>query len=169
MTARTTASGAHPLWLALFGILLLPFIELAAFFWVAARIGFLPAMAVLVATSFLGASLLRRQGGLAFARVAAAFRRGEPPHGAAREGFLVGLGGVLMILPGFVTDIIGFALILPSLLRQWQGKRVPVGRTRADASRREGTETFRRASQPGVLDLDRGEWHQVDGPTRPRG
>jgi UPF0716 protein FxsA len=155
MTARTTASGAHPLWLALFGILFLPFVELAAFFWVAAKIGFLPALVLLVATSFLGVSLLRRQGGLAFARVAAAFRRGEPPQGAARESFMVALGGVLMIIPGFVTDIVGFALILPSLSRQWRDDRVPAT-PRPDA--------FRRPPQGGVLDLDRDEWHQIEEP-----
>src|SRR4051794_22151961 len=125
MIARTTTAGLHPLWLALAGILLLPFLEFAAFFWVAGRIGFIPALLVLVATSFLGASLLRRQGSLAVSRLVAAFRQGEPPHGPARESFLVALGGVLMIIPGFVTDAIGFALIAPSLLRGLGPSPVP--------------------------------------------
>src|SRR5262245_40412208 len=119
MTTQTTRAAFAPLWLVPVGLLALPFVEFAAFFWVAGRIGLFPALVALVATSFIGASLLRRQGGEALARLAAAFRRGEPPHGAARESFFVALGGVLMILPGFVSDAIGFALILPSLLRSW--------------------------------------------------
>jgi UPF0716 protein FxsA len=156
MTARSTASRTHPLWLALIGILVMPFVEFAAFFWVAGRIGFFPALVVLVATSFLGASLLRRQGGLAFARVAAAFRRGEAPHGAARDSFLLALGGVLMILPGFVSDAIGFALMLPSLVRSWQEEG------RAPATRPRDAAPGPRPSAGGVIDLDRGEWHQVE-------
>ena len=150
MTARTTTTGFHPLWLVLAGILLLPFFEFAAFFWVAARIGFLPALFVLVATSFLGVSLMRRQGGQAVARLMAAFRRGEPPHGAARESFMVALGGVLMILPGFLSDVVGFALIAPSLLRSLRDgpQAAPIAQ--------------RRAAKGGVLDLDRDEWRSLD-------
>jgi len=155
MVARTTTAGLHPLWLALAGIVLLPALEFAAFFFVAARIGFLPALIALVATSFIGASLLRRQGSQAMARLVAAFRKGQPPNGIARESFMVALGGVLMILPGFVSDVVGFALIAPSLLRSWRegsslvpgdaGPRRPAGSTKAR-----------------VLDLDRGEWRSVD-------
>ena len=154
MTARTTARSANPLWLALFGLLLLPFVEFAAFFWVAGRIGLLPALVVLVATSFLGASLLRRQGGQAMARLVAAFRQGEPPKGAARESFMVALGGILMILPGFVSDVVGFALILPSLLRDLAGGTSlrPVERR----SRPRGDPKGR------ILDLDRAEWRSTD-------
>jgi UPF0716 protein FxsA len=153
MIARTTTAGVHPLWLALAGILLLPFLEFAAFFWVAGRIGFIPALVALVATSFLGASLLRRQGSLAISRLAAAFRRGEPPHGPARESFLVALGGVLMIIPGFVTDAIGFALIVPSLLR---------GHRQASAAPKVRRQRPRGKGQGPLLDLERGEWQSLD-------
>ena len=153
MIARTTTAGVHPLWLALAGILLLPFLEFAAFFWVAGRIGFIPALIALVATSFLGFSLFQRQGRLALSRLVAAFRRGEPPHGPARESFLVALGGVLMIIPGFVTDAIGFALIAPSLLRG-------VGRAPAPPEIRPARP--RRQGQGPMLDLERGEWQSLD-------
>jgi UPF0716 protein FxsA len=158
MTTRTGTAGLHPLWLALAGLILLPAAEFAAFFWVAARIGVLPALIALIATSFVGVSLMRRQGGQAFARLIAAFRRGEPPEGAAREGFMVALGGVLMILPGFVSDAIGFALILPSLLRSWrEGSSITIRRA----------EPRPRADPHGrVIDLDRGEWRAVEDRAR---
>jgi UPF0716 protein FxsA len=154
MRIATTRAAPATLWLVLAGLAFLPFLEFATFFYVAGRIGIVPALLALVATSFLGASLLRRQGGASLVRLVAAFRRGEPPTGAARESFLVAIGGFLMILPGFVTDIIGFGLILPSLVRTWRdGSAVaPRGRSRRPAADPQGR----------VIDLVEGEWSVVE-------
>jgi UPF0716 protein FxsA len=168
MPLTTRTAGFHPLWIALAGLVLLPAVEFAAFFWVAGRIGFLPALLALVATSFVGASLLRRQGGQAVARLLAAFRRGEPPNGAARESFMVALGGVLMIIPGFVSDAIGFALIVPSLLRSLRDGRAvanPVGGPGAGGGSRPDTRRPRADPKGRVIDLDRGEWQSVEDRT----
>ena len=160
MTTRRTQAGIAPLWLVPIALLAMPFVEFSAFYWVAARIGLFPALIALVATSFIGASLLRRLGGSALARLMAAFRRGEPPEGAARESFMVALGGVLMILPGFVTDVIGFALILPALLRRL-GEGSAVGEHRTER-RPSG-----RADPNGkVIDLGEGEWRHLGDPPR---
>ena len=160
MTIYRLQSGPAPLWLVPLALLAMPFVEFSAFYWVAARIGLFPALFALVGTSFLGVFLLRRLGGSALARLMAAFRRGEPPDGAARESFMVALGGVLMILPGFVTDLIGFALILPVLLRHLgAGTRVPV--------KPAGPTPGRRADPNGkVIDLSQEEWRQVGEPPR---
>lgn len=161
MRIAPTRTAPATVWLVLAGLAVLPFLEFAAFFYVAGRIGFLAAILALVATSFLGASLLRRQGGEAMTRLVAAFRRGEPPTGAAREGFMVALGGLLMILPEFVTDALGFALIVPSLLRS-----VRDGRSLAT-----GTSRRRPAADPKgrILDLPEGEWRVVEEPPRSAG
>ena len=160
MTTRRTQTGIAPLWLVPIALLAMPFVEFSAFYWVAARIGLFPALVALIATSFIGASLLRRLGGSALSRLMAAFRRGEPPEGAARESFMVALGGILMILPGFVTDVIGFALILPALLRRLrEGSSVRVRRGERPAGNR--------ADPNGkVIDLGEGEWRQVGDPPR---
>jgi UPF0716 protein FxsA len=156
MRITTTRTAAGTVWLVLAGLAVLPFLEFTVFFLVAGRIGFIPALIALILTSFLGASLLRRQGGQALARLVATFRRGEPPTGAARESFMVALGGVLMILPGFVTDAIGFALILPSLMR----------------SLRQGTSVSPRRRRPAgdpqgrIVDLPEGEWRVLEEPPR---
>jgi len=161
MTTRRTETGFAPLWLVPVGLLAMPFVEFAAFFWVAGRIGLFAALLALLATSFLGASLLRSLGGSALSRLMSAFRRGEPPEGAARESFLVALGGVLMILPGFVTDLIGFALIAPALLRRLrEGSSVSIHR----AERRTRPRADPRAK---VIDLSEGEWQQIQD--RPKG
>jgi UPF0716 protein FxsA len=151
MIARSFNVPASWAWLGLAGLAILPFAELTAFFWVASRVGLPLALVALVATSFIGVSLLRRQGTAAFSRLIRALQGGEP-NGAARESMMVALGGVLMIIPGFVTDIIGFALILPSLFRQWQEGPPVTPRTR------QGTA----GADPKVIDLDRDEWKPVD-------
>jgi UPF0716 protein FxsA len=160
MTTRRTQTGIAPLWLVPIALLAMPFVEFSAFYWVAARIGLFPALVALIATSFIGASLLRRLGGSAMSRLMAAFRRGEPPEGPARESFMVALGGILMILPGFVTDVIGFALILPALLRRLrEGSSVSMRRAeRPPASRADPNGK--------VIDLGEGEWRQVGDPPR---
>lgn len=159
MPVRRFQIGFATLWPILIALLALPFVEFAAFYWVAARIGVLPALVLLVATSFLGVSLLRRQGGSLTARMAAALRRGETPHGAARESLMVVVGGVLMVIPGFVTDVVGLALMLPSLLR---GLRDGPPRPMPEAG------PSRRADPNGkVIDLGEGEWRQVGDPPGP--
>ena len=161
MRITTTRTAPGTLWLVLAGLAVLPFLEFAAFFYVAGRIGFIPAIFALVLTTFIGASLLRRQGSQAMARLVATFRRGEPPTGPARESFMVALGGFLMIIPGFVTDAIGFGLILPSLLRSLrEGSSVTGG----PARRRPAGDPHGR-----VLDLPEGEWRVVEEPPRQSG
>ncbi|MBP0577722.1 FxsA family protein [Labrys sp. LIt4] len=152
MIARSFNVPAGWAWLGLAGLVILPFAEIAAFVWVAGRIGIALALIALVATSFIGASLLRRQGGTVFSRLMRAMQGGEPSNGAARESLMVALGGVLMIIPGFVTDLIGFALLLPSLLRQWRDGPVPAPKGRAGTA----------SSDPKVIDLGRDEWKPVD-------
>ncbi|GLS18280.1 membrane protein FxsA [Labrys miyagiensis] len=151
MIARSFNVPASWAWLGLAGLAILPFAELTAFFWVASRVGLPLALIALVATSFIGVSLLRRQGTAAFSRLMRALQGGEPT-GAARESMMVALGGVLMIIPGFVTDVIGFALILPSLFKQWQEGSPVTPRTRPGAT----------SADPKVIDLDKDEWKPVD-------
>lgn len=153
MIARSFNVPAGWAWLGLAGFAILPFAEIAAFVWVASRIGIAPALIALVATSFVGVSLLRRQGGAVFSRLMRAMQGGAP-DAAAREGLMVALGGVLMIIPGFITDIIGFALMLPSLLKQWR-----TGPAAAPQPRPGGT---RAGNDPKVIDLGRDEWKPVD-------
>ena len=105
MIARSFNVPANWAWLGLAGLVILPLAEFTAFFWVVSRIGLPLALIALVATSFLGLSLLRKQGTAAFSRLIRSLQGGEP-NAAARESMMVALGGVLMIIPGFITDII---------------------------------------------------------------
>ena len=88
--------------------------EVAAVWVVGSLIGFLPTVGLLLAGAFLGSWLARREGGKAFRAFTETARAGRPAHTEITNGLLVALGGVLIMLPGFVSDVAGLLLLLPS-------------------------------------------------------
>jgi UPF0716 protein FxsA len=99
-----------------------PAVEILAFVEIGLAIGWLLAVVLLLGTSVLGAQLLRIQGRAAIARVSLAVSEHRPPAGATIDGLLGFLGGVLLVIPGFVTDALGALLLLPpirKLTRRW--------------------------------------------------
>lgn len=87
--------------------------EVAAVWAVASTIGLLPTLGLLLAGAFIGSWLARREGGKAAQAFLATARAGRSPHAEVTDGMLVGLGGLLILVPGFVTDIAGLLLLLP--------------------------------------------------------
>jgi UPF0716 protein FxsA len=131
----------------LLAVLALPVMELAAFIAVAAQIGVLPALALIAAGSFAGMLILRHAGGNHIARVRCALGEGSfTALQADSTGGLVLLAGILLLIPGFITDILGLLLLVPPL-RQALG--VAFGRG----------EPAPRAD--GVVDLPPEQWHHV--------
>ena len=131
-----------------------PVIEVIAFVEVGLAIGWLWALALLVTTSVLGAGIARRQGRAAIGEVSRAIAERRPPGAAALDGALGALGGLLLVIPGFVTDGLGALLLLPparSLTRRWisshYGTRVV--RYAAGAGRFAGS-----ARRPGPADVE---------------
>ncbi|SFK38313.1 FxsA family protein [Methylocapsa palsarum] len=130
--------------------------EFAAFSLVVHMVGFAGAVFLCLLTSIAGATMLRNVG----LSAAINFRRGlgrpsDEENPAARDamfdGALAGLGSILLILPGFVTDFFGFALAAPSIRGQiaaWlQGKTVQPGR---------------RPAAPKEIELAPQEWTRLD-------
>ena len=90
-----------------------PIVEVWLLIQVGQRIGVLPTLAILIAEALLGAWLMRREGSRAWAALNDALNSGRMPAGELADAALVLVGGVLLMLPGFVTDIIGFIFLLP--------------------------------------------------------
>lgn len=89
--------------------------EIAAFVVVGAWIGVLGVFALVLGTGVLGVALLRRQGMQAVGQM----RGGVVmlrPEGLGASGLTV-LGGVLLVLPGLLTDVVGLLLVLPPVQR----------------------------------------------------
>lgn len=95
----------------------LPMVEIYVLIQVGQVIGALWTIALLVAIAALGSALLRLQGLATLASVQAAMSRGELPTSAILEGLVLLVAGVLMVTPGFVTDLAGFMCLLPPLRR----------------------------------------------------
>ena len=80
---------------------------------VAGAIGALATAVLLIAGWPVGAWALRSQGGAAWRRLSAAVSAGRSPEREVLDGALILLGGTLLIVPGFITDVIAIFLLLP--------------------------------------------------------
>jgi UPF0716 protein FxsA len=108
-----------------------PVVEVFVFIEVGHAIGWLLAVVLLLGTSVLGVRLLRVQGRSAVERVSRAVSEHRAPARAAIDSALGFLGGALLAVPGFVTDVFGAWLIFPptrTLTRRWLSRRY-AGRT----------------------------------------
>jgi UPF0716 protein FxsA len=100
-----------PVLLILF--ILVPIAELYVIIQVGEAIGVLPTVAILVADSIIGAVLLRTQSRVAWRRFTAAISEGRVPAREVLDGVLVIAGGLALLTPGFLTDIVGVLCLLP--------------------------------------------------------
>ena len=107
--------------MAPFPILLLflavPLIEIYFLIKVGGWIGALPTVALVVLTAVIGASLARYQGLVTLQRIQANLARGEAPAMEMLEGVILFIGAILLLTPGFFTDALGFACLVPPLRR----------------------------------------------------
>ena len=97
----------------LFLFLALPIAEIYVIIQVGDAIGVVPTLALLILDGFLGAALARSQGRAAWERFNRALTEGRVPARETFDGAMIILGGALLLAPGFITDVIGFALLLP--------------------------------------------------------
>lgn len=95
-----------------------PLVELYLLIEVGSVIGALPTIALSVLTALLGGALVRLQGFRVLFRAQASLEKREVPAFELLEGALLLLVGLALLLPGFVTDAIGFLLLIPPLRRR---------------------------------------------------
>ncbi len=138
-------------WL-LIGVLALPIAELVTFIAVAATIGFAWALLLIVAGSLAGAMVLRHAGGNHVARMRVALGDGGlTAVQADSDGVLILFAGILLLIPGFITDMLGLALL--------------IGPLRRAISTLLGRQTAPR--DDGIVDLEPEQWRRVPDPTLP--
>ena len=138
-------------WLLL-GILILPVAEIVVFVAIATQIGFASAFVIQFACSLLGVAMIRSVGRVRLGRLRSQFGESLIRTAQFDEADLARLvAGVLLIVPGFLTDALGALLLLP-VARRGLGAILQ----RASAARG--------GAQPGVIDLEPDEWRrQVSG------
>jgi UPF0716 protein FxsA len=92
---------------------LIPVVEIYVLFRVHALIGLGPTIAMILLTGVAGAYLARTQGLEILARIRSELAAGRAPGEELLDGALVLAGGVVLLTPGFCTDVIGFLLLVP--------------------------------------------------------
>ncbi len=94
-------------------LILFPAVEISLFLISSKIIGILPTMLLIVLTSALGAYFARKQGIEAFQKVQRDLQYGKMPGVTIVDGFCILIGGLLLLIPGFLSDIIGALLLIP--------------------------------------------------------
>lgn len=143
-------------------LIALPLIEIAGFALVGSLVGVLPTVALAIATTVMGAVLLRVQGLGALTRIRATMEAGGTPERDLVHGLMIALAGLLLVVPGFFTDALGLLLFLPpvrELVWRFLRSRIVV----VDAGFPRGTAGFRRDG-PRTIDLDTDDFSRKDGP-----
>ena len=101
--------------------ILTPLVEIGVFIEVGDYLGLWLTLALIVATAAGGLALLRHQGLATFARAREALSRHQPPVDEVFDGLCLLVAGALLLTPGFVTDALGFLLLVPAARRLLQG------------------------------------------------
>lgn len=105
--------GGWPLALLVVLLVAIPIVEVWLLIQVGQAIGVWPTVLVLVVEAVLGAALMRREGRRTWQALSEALGRGTVPSGELADAALVLCGGLLLMLPGFATDVLGLVFLLP--------------------------------------------------------
>ena len=95
----------------------MPVLEMWLLITVGNHIGALPTIGLVLLTAFVGVNLLRAQGVETLWRGRRRFEEGQLPAQEITEGIILAVSGALLLTPGFVTDSIGFAGLIPPVRR----------------------------------------------------
>ena len=95
----------------------LPIAEIALLLKVGSGLGFVATVAFVIFTAVLGAYLVREQGVSTLTKVREETEAGRMPASEMAEGVLILIAGAVLLTPGFITDAMGFALLVPAVRR----------------------------------------------------
>ncbi|KXI30335.1 FxsA family protein [Paraglaciecola hydrolytica] len=151
---------------------LLPILEITILVNVGEQIGGWNTVAIVIATAFLGAYLVRQQGLSTLLSAQQKMQTGTIPGQEMAEGLLLVISGVLLVTPGFITDIFGFLLCLPftrpiiakALLKQMSLKVVQASAQQGPFSGTHYQQTS--SSNPQQGDIIEGEFENKDDPIK---
>ena len=133
--------------------IILSIAELISFAVLGSALGVIPAILVVLITGMVGAALAR-QGGLdCWRRIKQALRQGKDPSREMIHGLLIFVAGIALIIPGFITDIIGLLLLVPAMRNILVGHLAKRWHMHA-ISPEEMPRQEEREAEPGVIDVE---------------
>ncbi len=127
--------------------IVVPIAEMWILIEVGQSLGALPTILLVMLTAAIGIALLRRQGVATLTRAQQRMEAGQLPAQEMVEGIALAVGGALLLTPGFVTDALGFACLIPASRRKLAALAVAqIARGRASMQSESYTQTERAAS-----------------------
>jgi len=121
----------------LFLFTLVPILELYVLLEAGRQIGIGATIAMIIVTGIAGAYLARSQGFNLINRIQRDLNEGRVPAGEMMDGAMILAGGLLLLTPGFCTDLFGFCLLTPATrnlfkggLQKWLEKKIARGEIR---------------------------------------
>lgn len=143
-----------------------PIIEIFLLIKIGSAIGALLTIAIVILTAFIGTRMLKIQGLSTLNLAREKMASGQVPATEIAEGLALAIGGALLLTPGFVTDAIGFACLIPftrRLLIRYLGQNVRVaGASTFRSVSANNAGPTRRASQRHDGDIIEGEFERKD-------
>ena len=144
------------MWLLL-AFLAIPVIEIAIFIQVGGLIGLWPTLALVLLTAVIGTFLVRSQGAQTLMALRRSLAELSDPSEPLAHGAMILFAGALLLTPGFFTDLLGFALLIPPLrlaVFRWLRARVRL----QGFAMGPGRPSARPATDDGVID---GEFEEL--------
>ena len=132
-----------------------PLLELVILLRIGQWIGLMPTVALVVTTGVAGAALARQQGVRAFLAVQRELASGRLPGRSLLDGLAILVGGALLLIPGVLTDLVGFSLLIP-VSRRWLQR---LARRRLERRVREGSVEFQVYGADGAATTRRADVH----------
>jgi UPF0716 protein FxsA len=108
---------------------LIPFIEIYLLIKIGEQVGAFNTILIVILTGLLGASLARLEGIKTMTKVRESLNRGELPAEEMLDGMLIFVAGIVLLTPGFITDLAGLALLVPKArnwFKRWLRKKFDV-------------------------------------------
>lgn len=93
----------------------IPLIEIALFVLVGGAIGLWMTLGIVIVTAIIGVTMLRMQGQQAMTQLRSSLSNVRDPTEPLAHGAMIIFAGALLLTPGFFTDTIGFALLIPGV------------------------------------------------------
>ena len=106
---------------------IIPIIEIYLLIEIGSMFGALTAVALVILTGFLGAFLARMQGLQTLYRIQESLREGRMPSGELLDALLIGIAGLVLLTPAFLTDSAGFLLLIPATrnaIKNWLRRQI---------------------------------------------
>ncbi|MBU8879682.1 membrane protein FxsA [Bacillus sp. FJAT-29790] len=107
-------------------LIIVPAVEISVLLLSGKLIGVWPTVGIIIFTGFLGAYLAKKQGLEMIKKTQEQLRFGQMPGESIIDGICILIGGILLLLPGFITDVTGLLLLAPAPRRFFK-KRIKVG------------------------------------------